>query len=106
MNEVDQLTKNYGSIPATSELSFTVNRGEVVGLLGPNGDGKTTTQKILTCFLPPTSGQARINGPDIRRDSLKIGEQPGYLPENVPLYNLMPVDRFLSFAAEAKGIKP
>lgn len=76
-----------------------------MGFLGPNGAGKTTTQKILTCFLPPTSGQARINGLDISRDSLKIREQTGYLPENVPLYKEMTVDRFLSFAAEAKGVE-
>jgi ABC-2 type transport system ATP-binding protein len=105
MIEVERLTKFYGLIPAISELSFTVGQGEVVGFLGPNGAGKTTTQKILTCFLPPTSGQARINGFDISKDSLKVRERVGYLPENVPLYREMTVDRFLSFAAQAKGVE-
>ncbi|HMK66464.1 MAG TPA: ATP-binding cassette domain-containing protein [Thermodesulfobacteriota bacterium] len=105
MIEVERLTKYYGLVPAISDLSFTVGQGEVVGFLGPNGAGKSTTQKILTCFLPPTSGQARINGFDIKKDSLKVREQIGYLPENAPLYREMTVDRFLAFAAQAKGIE-
>jgi gliding motility-associated transport system ATP-binding protein len=104
MIEVEQLTKYYGFLPAISDLSFTIGRGEVVGFLGPNGAGKTTTLKILTCYLPPTSGQARVNGLDVSRDSLKVREQVGYLPENVPLYTEMTVEGFLSFAAQAKGI--
>jgi ABC-2 type transport system ATP-binding protein len=104
MIEVVGLTKYYGLLPAISELSFSIGRGEVVGFLGPNGAGKTTTLKILTCFLPPTSGQARINGLDVLQDSLKVRAQVGYLPENVPLYTEMTVDRFLHFAAQAKGI--
>jgi gliding motility-associated transport system ATP-binding protein len=104
MIEVEQLTKYHGFLPAISDLSFTIGRGEVVGFLGPNGAGKTTTLKILTCYLPPTSGQARVNGLDVSRDSLKVREQVGYLPENVPLYTEMTVEGFLSFAAQAKGI--
>ncbi|MBA4393173.1 MAG: MFS transporter [Desulfobacca sp.] len=104
MIEVEQLTKHYGLLPAISDLSFTVNQGEVVGFLGPNGAGKTTTLKILTCFLPPTSGRARVNGWDVYQDSLKVRELVGYLPESVPLYTEMTVDRFLSFAAQAKGV--
>jgi ABC-2 type transport system ATP-binding protein len=104
MIEVEQLTKYYGFLPAISDLSFTIGRGEVVGFLGPNGAGKTTTLKILTCYLPPTSGRARVNGLDVSRDSLKVREQVGYLPENVPLYTEMTVEGFLSFAAQAKGI--
>jgi ABC-2 type transport system ATP-binding protein len=104
MIEVEQLSKTYGLLPAISDLSFTVNQGEVVGFLGPNGAGKTTTLKILTCFLPPTSGRARINGWDVSEDSLKVRGLVGYLPENVPLYSEMTVDRFLSFAAQAKGV--
>ncbi len=104
MIEVEGLTKYYGFLPAISDLSFTIGRGEVVGFLGPNGAGKTTTLKILTCYLPPTSGQARVNGFDVYRDSLRVREQVGYLPENVPLYTEMTVERFLSFAAQAKGI--
>jgi len=101
MIEVEQLTKYYGFLPAISDLSFSVGQGEVVGFLGPNGAGKTTTLKILTCFLPPTSGKARVNGLDVYQDSLKVREQVGYLPENVPLYNEMTVERFLAFAAQA-----
>ncbi|MBI4764594.1 MAG: ATP-binding cassette domain-containing protein [Deltaproteobacteria bacterium] len=104
MIEVEQLTKYYGFLPAISDLSFSIGQGEVVGFLGPNGAGKTTTLKILTCFLPPTSGKARINGLDVYRDSLKVREQVGYLPESVPLYTEMTVERFLSFAAQAKGM--
>ncbi|MFH0786395.1 MAG: ATP-binding cassette domain-containing protein [Pseudomonadota bacterium] len=106
MIEVEQLTKYYGLLPAISDLSFTVSQGEVVGFLGPNGAGKTTTLKILTCFLPPSSGQARVNGLDVYQDSLKVRGLVGYLPESVPLYLEMTVDRFLSFAAQAKGVEP
>jgi len=104
MIEVEHLTKFYGLVPAISDLSFQVGQGEVVGFLGPNGAGKTTTMKILTCFLPPTSGQARIDGLDISRDSLEVRQKIGYLPENNPLYSEMTVEGFLSFAAQAKGI--
>ncbi len=104
MIEVEHLTKYYGLVPAISDLSFKVGQGEVVGFLGPNGAGKTTTMKILTCFLPPTSGQARIDGLDISRDSLGVRQKIGYLPENNPLYSEMTVEGFLSFAAQAKGV--
>jgi ABC-2 type transport system ATP-binding protein len=104
MIEVEHLTKFYGLVPAVSDLSFQVGQGEVVGFLGPNGAGKTTTMKILTCFLPPTSGQARIDGLDISRDSLGVRQKIGYLPENNPLYSEMTVERFLSFAAQAKSL--
>ncbi|OGP50281.1 MAG: MFS transporter [Deltaproteobacteria bacterium RBG_13_43_22] len=104
MIEVEQLTKYYGFLPAISDLSFSIGQGEVVGFLGPNGAGKTTTLKILTCFLPLTSGKARVNGWDVSRNSLKVREQLGYLPESVPLYTEMTVERFLSFAAQAKGM--
>ncbi len=104
MIEVEHLTKYYGLVPAVSDLTFQVGQGEVVGFLGPNGAGKTTTMKILTCFLPPTSGQARIDGLDLSRDSLGVRQKIGYLPENNPLYSEMTVEGFLSFAAQAKGI--
>jgi ABC-2 type transport system ATP-binding protein len=104
MIEVENLTKYYGFLPAVSDLTFSVGQGEVVGFLGPNGAGKTTTLKMLTCFLPPTSGTARVNGWDVSRDPLKVREQLGYLPENVPLYQEMTVERFLAFAAQAKGV--
>jgi ABC-2 type transport system ATP-binding protein len=104
MIEVEHVTKFYGPVPAVADLSFQVGQGEVVGFLGPNGAGKTTTMKILTCFLPPTSGQARIDGLDVSRDSLEVRKKIGYLPENNPLYSEMTVEGFLSFAAQAKGI--
>lgn len=105
MIEVQNLTKYYGFLPAVADLTFSVGQGEVVGFLGPNGAGKTTTLKMLTCFLPPTSGTARVNGWDVSRDSFKVREQLGYLPENVPLYHEMTVERFLTFAAQAKGVE-
>ncbi len=104
MIEVEHLTKYYGLVPAISDLTFQVGQGEVVGFLGPNGAGKTTTMKILTCFLPPTSGKARIDGLDLSQDSLGVRQKIGYLPENNPLYSEMTVEGFLSFAAQAKGI--
>jgi ABC-2 type transport system ATP-binding protein len=104
MIEVQNLTKFYGSIPAVTDLSFRIDQGEVVGFLGPNGAGKTTTLKMLTCFLPPTSGQARVNGYDVHAESLQVRSRIGYLPENVPLYPEMTVIGFLTFAAQAKGL--
>ncbi len=106
MIEVENLTKYYGFLPAVNGLSFSIQQGEVVGFLGPNGAGKTTTLKMLTCFLPPTVGTARVNGFDVSRDPLKVREQIGYLPEHVPLYTEMTVNRFLTFAAQAKGVVP
>lgn len=104
MIEVENLTKFYGSLPALRQISFTVEQGEIVGFLGPNGAGKTTALRILTCYLPPTSGTARVAGLDCQQQSLEVRAQIGYLPENVPLYPDMPVRRFLAFAAAAKGI--
>ena len=104
MIEVDHLTKLYGPVPAISDLSFHIGQGEIVGFLGPNGAGKTTTMKVLTGFLPPTSGQARIHGFDIHRDFIKVREKIGYLPENNPLYAEMTAEAFLFFAARAKGL--
>ncbi|MBW1974306.1 MAG: ATP-binding cassette domain-containing protein [Deltaproteobacteria bacterium] len=104
MIEAIDLTKFYGPIPAIRDVSFTVARGEIVGFLGPNGAGKSTTIKILTCFMPPTSGTARIDGIDCLENSLEVRRKIGYLPEIVPLYAEMTVQRFLRFCAEAKGI--
>jgi ABC-2 type transport system ATP-binding protein len=104
MIEVEHLTKYYGPIPAIANLSFSIGQGEIVGFLGPNGAGKTTTMKILTGFLPPTSGSARVDGLDIARQALQVKERIGYLPENNPLYTEMTVAAFLSFAAQAKGL--
>jgi len=102
--EVDNLTKLYGSLVALRQVSFRVDQGEIVGFLGPNGAGKTTALRILTCFMPPTSGTARVAGLDCQQHSLEVRGKIGYLPENVPLYPDMTTRRFLAFAAAAKGV--
>ncbi len=104
MIEVEQLSKTYGPIKAIDDISFVVERGEILGFLGPNGAGKTTTMRILTCFMPPTSGTARIAGYDVFNESLQVRRRLGYVPENAPLYTDMPVVSFLKFAAEVKGL--
>ncbi|MBI4412929.1 MAG: ABC transporter ATP-binding protein, partial [candidate division NC10 bacterium] len=104
MIEVEGLTKFYGPKAAIEEVSFEVAKGEVVGFLGPNGAGKTTTMRILACFMPPTSGTARLAGFDIGKHSLQVRRRIGYLPESVPLYGDMTVRQYLTFAAEAKGV--
>lgn len=106
MIEVRNLTKYYGLNRAVSDLTFEVERGEVLGFLGPNGAGKTTTMKMLTCYLPPSSGSARIFGFDILSDSMEVRRRIGYLPEKTPLYQDMPVDDYLRFVARLKGIGP
>lgn len=104
MIEVEQLTKRYGTILGVDRLSFSVGRGEIVGLLGPNGAGKTTTMRILTTFLQPTSGQARLAGHDILDRPLEVRRRIGYLPENPPLYNEMRVREFLVFRAKLRDV--
>jgi ABC-2 type transport system ATP-binding protein len=105
MIEAEGLTKYYGPMPAIRDVSFTVERGEVVGFLGPNGAGKSTTMRILTCYMPPTAGVARIDGLDCFDQSLEVRRRVGYLPENVPLYGELTVRGFLRFAAGAKGVE-
>jgi ABC-2 type transport system ATP-binding protein len=105
MIAVQDLTKYYGPTPAISRLTFEVGKGEIVGFLGPNGAGKTTTLKILAGFLPPTAGQARINGHDCVTESLAVRRSLGYLPETAPLYTELSVSQFLRFAARAKGVE-
>ena len=102
--EVEHLTKFYGSARGVIDVSFSVARGEIMGFLGPNGSGKTTTMRILTCFFPQTSGNARICGFDTLKDPLEVRRRIGYLPESVPLYLEMPVFSYLKFFAEVKGI--
>jgi ABC-2 type transport system ATP-binding protein len=104
MIEVNGLTKYYGRLAAIKDVNFRVETGEIVGFLGPNGAGKTTTMRILTCFSPASSGEARILGMDVREEPLKIRQKIGYLPENVPLYDWMRVGSYLKFVARAKGI--
>ena len=100
---VDALSKQFGQFQAVDEISFEVQRGEVVGVLGPNGAGKSTTMKMLTCYLPPTSGNAEVNGFSINSQTLQVQEQIGYLPESAPSYNEMQVEEFLSFIGEVRG---
>lgn len=105
MIEVQDLTKYYGPTIAIQRLTFAVGDGEIVGFLGPNAAGKTTTLKILAGYMPPTSGNAAINGYDCFTQSLEVRRSLGYLPENVPLYRDLTVTQFLDFAARAKGIE-
>lgn len=104
MITVEHLTKRYGDKTAVDDISFEVEEGEILGMLGPNGAGKTTTMRILTCFMPATSGSARVAGYDVFTDSLKVRQQIGYLPENVPLYPEMRVNEYLLFRAQLKRI--
>jgi len=104
MIEAEGLTKFYGSLPAIRDVTFRVDKGEVVGFLGPNGAGKTTAIRILTCYMPPTAGAAKIDGIDCFEHSLQVRGKVGYLPENNPLYSELSVRRFLRFAAGAKGV--
>ena len=105
MIEADKLTKYYDKFTAIRDVSFKVEKGEIVGFLGPNGAGKTTTMRILTGFLPPSSGTARVAGYDVLTESLQVRRRIGYLPENVPLYTDMKVTDYLEFVAEVKGVE-
>ncbi len=105
MISAEGLTKYYGPIPAIQGVSFHVDQGEIVGFLGPNGAGKTTTMRILTGYMPATSGVAKIAGFDVSKDPIEVKRRVGYLPENVPLYPEMLVSAFLRFVAEVKGVE-
>lgn len=104
MIEVQDLSKMYGPTMAVDHVSFTVNKGEILGFLGPNGAGKTTTMRILTGYLPATSGTARVAGFDVFNDSLEVRRRIGYLPENPPLYPDMTVEAYLDFVARIKNV--
>jgi ABC-2 type transport system ATP-binding protein len=104
MIQVEQLSKHYGALRAVDRLRFEVGRGEIVGFLGPNGAGKTTTMRMLTTYLPPTSGRARLAGHDVLDEPLQVRRHVGYLPENVPLYNEMRVREYLVFRARLKDV--
>lgn len=104
MIQVENVTKRYGPKTAVSDISFEVDRGEIVGFLGPNGAGKTTTMRILTGFLPPTSGRARVGGFDVLEQPIEVKKRIGYLPETPPLYPEMEVGDYLRFVAGIKGI--
>lgn len=103
--QVQNLVKIYGSQKALNDISFEINTGEVVGFLGPNGAGKSTTMKILTCFLPQTSGTAKVCGYDVTSQSLEVRSNVGYLAESNPLYYDMYVKEYLHFVAELHKLK-
>lgn len=104
MITASKLTKRFGDKLAVDSLSFEMAAGDILGFLGPNAAGKTTTMRMLTCFFPPTSGTATVAGYDIYNDSKKIRQNIGYLPEHVPLHPEMTAREFVHFAAEAKGV--
>ena len=104
MIEVQSLTKRYPTQVAVSDVSFSVQQGEIVGFLGPNGAGKTTTMRVLTGFLPPTSGTARVEGYDIVRQSRQARASLGYLPESAALYPEMRVREYLAYRARLEGV--
>jgi gliding motility-associated transport system ATP-binding protein len=102
--EVQHLTKRYGPVTAVDDISFTVQRGEILGFLGPNGAGKTTTMRVLTGYMPPTDGKAIVAGYDVFEKPIEAKRRTGYLPETPPLYPDMTVRDYLSFVARIKGV--
>ena len=105
MIEVENLTKRFSTQTAVSDVSFSVREGEIVGFLGPNGAGKTTAMRVLTGFLPPTAGTARIAGHDVVTDSERARASLGYLPESAALYPEMRVREYLSYRARLEGVR-
>src|SRR5487761_1326146 len=104
MIDVKHLTKAYGSFVAVKDVSFRAERGQILGFLGPNGAGKTTTMRIITGFMPASSGTVLIDGLDIFTRSLEARRRIGYLPENPPLYVEMRVESYLRFVGRLKGV--
>jgi ABC-2 type transport system ATP-binding protein len=104
MIEVANLSKRYGEISAIRDVSFTAAPGQILGFLGPNGAGKTTTMRIITGFLPASSGTVRVDGFDVFEQSTDVRRRIGYLPENPPLYNDMTAPSYLRFVARLKGM--
>ena len=104
MIEVENLTKRYAGARAVSGVTFTVGRGEIVGLLGPNGAGKSTIMRILSCFMPATSGSVRVAGYDVFTQADEVRRRIGYMPENNPLHRDMRVKEYLRFRASLKGL--
>ena len=102
--EVKSLSKQFGTKTVVDNLSFSVSRGDVLGFLGPNGSGKTTTMRMITGFLPPSSGTAIVNGFDVQENPVEIKRRIGYLPEGAPLYGDMTPAAFLDFIASARGM--
>lgn len=106
MIEVKDLTKSFGAVTAVDHITFSVNKGEILGFLGPNGAGKTTTMRILTGFIPATGGTATVAGFDSFEDSMEVRRRIGYLPENPPVYYDMRVGAYLDFVARIKNVPP
>ena len=104
MIEVNSLSKNYGPFQALKDISFSVDKGTIVGFLGPNGAGKTTTMRILTCFMPASRGKATVAGYDVFKESREVRKRIGYLPENIPLYTEMTVTRYLTYMANIRNV--
>src|SRR5579859_1510513 len=104
MITVKDLTKRYARNTAVDHISFSIEKGQIVGFLGPNGAGKTTTMRILTCFMPPTSGTATVAGFDVLEEPLAVKKRIGYLPETPPLYPEMRTEEYLSFVGKLKGL--
>jgi len=104
MIEVRNLTKRYGELTAIRDVSFSVARGEILGFLGPNGAGKTTTMRILTGYMPASSGTVAVDGFDVFENSFEVRRRIGYLPETPPLYTDMTVQSYLEFVARIKGV--
>jgi ABC-2 type transport system ATP-binding protein len=103
--DVSTLTQRYGTYTAVSDLSFSLEAGEVVGFLGPNGAGKTTTLKVLAAFFAPSEGQVVVGGHDVLTEPMKVRQALGYLPEHCPLYGEMIVREFLDFVATVRGLE-
>src|SRR6202045_3319722 len=101
---VQNLTKRYGTVLAVDDVTFQVQPGELVGFLGPNGAGKTTCMRILTTWLPASSGYAWLSGFDVMYQSMEVRQRIGYLPESVPLYAEMRVREYLAYRAKIKGV--
>jgi ABC-2 type transport system ATP-binding protein len=106
MIQADRLTKRYGSFTAIEDVSFSIPRGQVAAFLGPNGAGKSTAMKVLTGYLAPSSGTARVAGYDLSTHRLQAAEKIGYLPENGPLYSDMTPRSLLEFFGQARGMDP
>src|ERR1700704_6638194 len=104
MITTNNITKYFGTFQALKDVSFEINKGEIVGFLGQNGAGKTTLMRILTSYLPASSGSVMIDGKDLTKDFLSMLKKMGYLPETPPLYMNMTVKDYLKFAAEIKDV--
>jgi ABC-2 type transport system ATP-binding protein len=105
MIEVNRLVKTYGSKRAVDDVSFSVKRGDILGFLGPNGAGKSTTMKMITGYVRPDSGTAKVDGIDVMENPVAVKKKLGYLPENAPAYPEMTVVEFLGFIAEIRGFR-